>query len=116
MAWTVKTGEQFTKTMTFTDASWAVDITWATVFFIVKTMEYPESEDDDWEDTIIKIDITDHTDAENGITSLELTTEDTDKTPGVYFYEFKIVFSNGDVRCSNTAVFNLVKALNERIE
>lgn len=114
MVWTVKTGEQFTKTMTFSDDAWAIDLTWVTVLFVVKTMEYPESENDDGDDTIIKVDITDHTDAENGITTLELLSTDTDKKPWTYYYEFKIVFSNGDIRCTPTEVFELVKSLNER--
>jgi hypothetical protein len=65
-----------------------------TVYFTVKTKPYDSTDDSD---AILKKDVTEHTDAANGLTSFSLTREETNITPFNYFYDIKVKESDDKV-------------------
>jgi hypothetical protein len=75
--------------LAFTD----VDLTGATVYFTVKTV--PDADVTDSTAVITK-DITSHTDAAAGLTTIALTPTDTDVTPGDYGYDIKLKKASGE--------------------
>jgi hypothetical protein len=80
-------GDNNTYTLSFKDgAGVAIPIMGWKVYF---TMKRELSHSDDEAD--IKIDVTDHDDGENGITSIHLSNGQTDKLiPGMYFYDIQV--------------------------
>lgn len=64
-----------------------IDLTGATVFFTAKT-----ELDNDLDDSTaaIAVEVTSHTDPENGTTVIPLTSDDTDVAPGKYFYDIQV--------------------------
>lgn len=101
---TIKRWNTFNKPIPFKDSNGvALDLTDSIVYFTVRkgsTLCDP----DDSSANITKR-ITDHTDAEWGITTLSLTENDTNLAPGEYVYEFQIKFVNGEVTSSCTGEF-----------
>lgn len=71
-----------TYSLTFKSNGVTVDITDTIVYFTVK-----EKMKDDDVDAVIKKDITNHTDPENGKTLIELTADDTDLPAKSYYYD-----------------------------
>ena len=113
---TIKRWDQFTTTVNFTNSDWsATDITWCTVFFIVRTTENPTSLNDEDSTVIFKKDITVHSNAVWWITTIPLLSTDTDITPWTYYWELQILFTNDDIRSANTGVFNVLPDLNKRV-
>jgi hypothetical protein len=85
---TIQKGNPYTAVLTFTDsAGVAYDLTGKTVFFTVKNKE---DEEDDDSDALITKNITVHTNAAGGITTLELTALQTDITVGDYEYDLRV--------------------------
>lgn len=86
-------GDDKTWPLTFTDANGdPFDLTGYTIFFTVK-----EKKADVDADAVITKDITSHTDASGGISSLALTHDDTDIAVGYYIYDFQLVSGSGAV-------------------
>ena len=100
----IKAGSQFTQPIQCTDQGAAVDITGATVFFICRTVQDPDQDNiaDDDSTVLFKYTQATHTNAALGLTTIVLTEAQTKKTPGTYFYEIKVKFSNGDIYIANT--------------
>jgi len=99
----VKRGDTKRYTLYFKDKDGAkVNITDWTVFFTVK-----EKIDDSDNDAEIKKTITSHTDAVNGKTTVELTSEDTDLN-GNFLYDIQIKRASGDINTilEGTIVFS----------
>ncbi len=71
----------------------AIDITGGTVFFTVNALEEP----DDDTGAVITKDVTSHTDALSGVSTIELTSDDTDVEPGEYWYDVQFVSTSGSV-------------------
>lgn len=108
-----KRGDQFSTTITIKDSSGnGIDITWATVFFIIRSESEPNDTDDSW--AILTKDITSHTTPASGITTLTLTSTDTNKTPWEYHWEIQVKFSNWDIISANTAKLLIEQDLNKR--
>lgn len=85
---------------TLTDAGTAVDLTDATVFFTAK----PALTNDVSDNTaVISVEVTDHVDSDGnpsateGVTTIPLTPTDTNVTPGEYFYDVQIKYSDGTI-------------------
>ena len=113
---TIKRWDQFTTTVNFTNSDWtATDITWCTVFFIVRTTENPTSTDDEDSTVIFKKDITVHSNAVWWIKTIPLLSTDRDITPWTYYRELQILFTNNDIRSANTGIFNVLPDLNKRV-
>lgn len=113
---TIKRWDQFTTTVNFTNSDWsATDITGCTVFFIVRTTENPTSTDDDDATVLFKKNITTHSNASWGITEIPLLSTDTDITPGTYYRELQILFTNNDIRSARTGIFEVLPDLNKRV-
>lgn len=70
-----------------------VDITGGSVFFTANATEAPT---DDTE-AVIQKDVTSHSDAANGESTILLTADNTDVTPGDYYYDIQYVDSGGAV-------------------
>lgn len=78
--------------ITFTIAS--TDLTGATVFFTVK----PElGYDADDTDAVIEVEVTEHTDPTNGTTVIDLSGDDTDVEPAIYYYDIQVILAGGDI-------------------
>jgi hypothetical protein len=71
-----------------------MDLTGATVYFTAKAAYDSDTTD---AAAIIKKDIISHTDAVNGITTLLLTSSDTDKEPGNYICDVHVKKADGTV-------------------
>ena len=85
----IQRGNPYIRTITITDADGnAYDLTDKTIFFTVKNIDDSADNDDD---ALITKDITEHTNDEGGISSLELTAEQTLAVPvGDYKYDLRI--------------------------
>ena len=85
---TIQKGNPYTGLITIKDsADDPYDLTGKTVFFTIKSRnDYTDNDDA----ALITADITEHTDDENGITVLELTTEQTDIAVGDYRWDLRI--------------------------
>jgi len=77
--------------LTFTDSDGdAINITDWTVYFTMKK-NYADAE------AKISKDITEHSDAEGGLSIVTLTSDDTDLVPGKYFYDIQIKKDDGSI-------------------
>ena len=113
----IKAGSQFTQALEMVDSNGdAVNITGATVFFICRNINNPDTDDTGDTDTTMLFKYTQatHTNAALGLTTIVLTKEQTLQTPGTYFYEIKIKFSNGDIFITNTGTLTILPRLNNR--
>lgn len=63
------------------------DLTGATVFFTAKPTISNGADDSD---AVISVEVTDHTDPENGTTVIPLSSTDTNVTPGTYYYDIQV--------------------------
>lgn len=85
---TIIKGIPYVRTLTFTDsAGSAYDLTGKTIFFTVKNID--DVADNDTA-AVIKKDITVHTNAVGGITTLSLSAVETDIALGDFKYDIKI--------------------------
>lgn len=85
----------------------AVDITGSTIYFTVK------KDDSDVTAAIAK-EITAHTDAVNGKSSLEISSADTDIAKAMYLYDLVIVFLSGERQeLIPPSLFNITSSLKE---
>jgi hypothetical protein len=64
-----------------------VDLTGSTVFFTAKPALTDDSGDTN---AVISVEVTNHTDPTNGITSIPLTATDTDVDPAEYYYDIQV--------------------------
>lgn len=71
-----------------------IDLTGATVFFTAKPTISNSADDSD---ATIEKTVTSHSDPENGETVIELTSSDTDVTPGKYYYDIQIKNADGSI-------------------
>ena len=71
-----------------------VDLTDATVFFTAKPALTADADD---ASAVIEKEVISHTDPEAGETVIELTSEDTDVTPGTYFYDIQVKKSDDTI-------------------
>lgn len=110
-----KRGDQFTTTVRIKNADWtAVNITWATVYFIVRSTDNPVSINDSDSTVILQKDITTHTTPASGITSISFTSTDTNIVIGQYFWEIQVKFSNDDLFSASTGTLSVLNDLNKR--
>jgi len=86
-------GDHKTYTLTFTDGDGAaIDITGWTIFFTVKT-----SESDADADAVITKDVTSHTSPTGGLSSIALTSADTNIDVKRYHYDIQIKKDDGSI-------------------
>jgi hypothetical protein len=90
-----KTDEVITFQYYDSDGTTPRALTGATILFTVKPNSY-DSDDDDSEAILSKT-ITSHTNAAAGQSSITLTDVDTNVTPSNYFYDIKVVESDGKI-------------------
>lgn len=88
----------------------ALSITNGTVFFTVNAESNPSSDTG----AAISKDITDHTDAENGVSTISLSAADTTITPGDYYYDIQLKDSDGDITSSYTGELTVVADITRR--
>lgn len=71
-----------------------VDLTGSTVFFTAKPTISNSADDSD---AVIEKTVTSHSDPTNGDTVIELTSTDTNVTPGNYYYDIQIKDAGGSI-------------------
>lgn len=64
-----------------------MDLTGATVFFTAKPTISNAVDDSD---SVISVEVTDHSNPEGGVTSIPLSSSDTNVAPGEYYYDIQI--------------------------
>lgn len=84
---TIKRGTTYGFTVNY-ERNGDPDITGATIYFTMKSVEY-DSDDDD-SDAVISKTITIHTNPTEGTSSFELTPEDTYIDPTSYYFDIRI--------------------------
>lgn len=88
-------GDDHSFIMTITDSSGtAIDITGYTFTYTVKNIKDNVIDDST---AIIQKSVTSHTDPTAGITSIALTPTETNVTPGVYYHDFQMKDTSGDI-------------------
>jgi hypothetical protein len=104
-------GDDTTITLTFTNsAGAAINLTGATVYFTVK--DDPQYGDDK---ALISKDVTVHTNAAGGITSVVLSHTDTDIQPGIYFWDVQIkAAGTGNISSASCGDFEVVQDITRR--
>jgi hypothetical protein len=110
---TIQKGNLYTATITFTDSTGAAyDLTGKTVFFTAKKKNDNLADDSL---AVITEDITVHTDPTNGITTLSLSTTQTDVPLGCYKCDFRIY--QAGVLQNNTVTFyaDVIDIITKRI-
>lgn len=111
-ALTIIRGDDTTLTVTFTyDDGSAVDITNAKVFFTVKK-KVTDSDDD----ALIAKMVDEHTDADGGITEIELTHTDTSVKVGRYYFDLQVVTTAGKVLSISFGEFVVQADITQRTE
>lgn len=110
----IKRGNPYNATITVTNASGnPYDLTGKTLFFTVKRATDNSSNDGD---AVITKDITSHTNASGGITTLELTATQTDIILGDYNWDLRIYAGSPLVQLNTTSgACNIVEIITKRI-
>jgi hypothetical protein len=109
----IKRGNPYNATITFTNASGnPYDLTDKTIFFTVKKTTDTGSSD---VDAVITKDITSHTNASGGITTLALTASETDIILGDYNWDLRIYAGSPLVQLNTTSgACNIVETITKR--
>lgn len=92
-----------------TDDDEPIDLTGNTFFFTIKRRL---TDDDD--DAILAKDWDEHTDPEEGLTELELSPEDTDITPGTYYYDIQLLTSANEVISTEHGMLEVIDDVTKR--
>lgn len=71
-----------------------VDLTDATVFFTAKPALTNDADDSS---AVIAVEVTDHIDPTGGVTAIPLSADDTDVTPGEYYYDIQVKKADGTI-------------------
>lgn len=88
-------GDDHSFTINVTDsAGSAIDITGYTFYFTLKRDETDDLADSE---ALISKTITTHSDPTNGVTTISLSDSDTNIPPAVYFYDFQMKDSSGNI-------------------
>ncbi len=96
-------GDSKTYNINFKDSDGvAIDITGYTIRFTVK-----ENKTDAQGDAIIAKEITSHSDPTNGVTSVSLSTSDTDLTVKDYVYDFEMEDTSGNITTFLEGIFRI---------
>jgi hypothetical protein len=106
----IQRGNPYSATLTFTDSNGAYDLTGKTVLFTVKKID--DVADNDTTALITK-DISVHTDATGGITTLELTAVQTTQPCDRYKYDVRI-YESGVQLNTDTAYIDIVDLVTKR--
>ena len=111
---TIKRGNPYDATITVTNSSGtAYDLTGKTLFFTVKKTTDMSTDD---ALAVITKDITSHTNAVSGITTLSLTATQTDIVPGDYNWDLRIYQSSPLVQLNTTyGTCNIVEIITKRV-
>ena len=97
--------------VTFKDTDGSVlDITDCTVFFTVNASDNPLTD----VDAVISKEVTAHTDAEAGISTIELTSSDTEVTPGSYYYDIQLKDTANAILSSYSSNLTIVADITRR--
>ena len=72
----------------------STDLTGGTVFFTVKPLLAYDTDDTA---AVIEVEVTDHTDPTNGKTIINLTGDDTNVEPAIYYYDIQVKLASGKI-------------------
>jgi hypothetical protein len=109
----IKRGNPYSAVITVTNASGlAYDLTGKTIFFTVKKATDNSTVDTD---AVITKDITSHTNASGGITTLSLTATQTDIILGDYVWDMRIYSGSPLVQLNTTSgICNIIETITKR--
>jgi len=107
----VTRGDDKTWNLTFLDANKvAIDLTGAAIFFTVKI-----NKADADSEALISVKQTTHTDPTGGLTSITITSSDTDIKVENYYYDFQLVDAGGLVTTVLTGIFKVVQDITTKV-
>lgn len=87
-------GDTASITFEFSEGGASSDLTGATVFFTAK----PDLTNDVTDTTaVIAVEVTSHTEPTEGRTVIPLSDDDTDVTPGIYWYDIQVKRVDGSI-------------------
>lgn len=105
-------GDDVNLDLEFTDEEGtAIDITDIEVFFTVKARK---SDTDD--NAVISKEVTSHTDAVNGLSTVSLSKTETDIEPGMYHFDIQLKDSEGKVSSSVPGVIRVYQDITRRTQ
>ena len=109
----IKRGNPYSATITVTNSSGiAYNLTDKTIFFTVKKAIDQNTDDSD---AVITKDITEHTNAVSGITTLSLTALQTNIVPGDYNWDLRIYAGSPLVQLNTTSgACNIIETITKR--
>lgn len=109
----IKRGNPYDATITVTNASGtAYDLTGKTIFFTVKKATDTGADD---AGAVITKDITTHTNASGGVTTLNLTATQTNIVPGDYSWDLRIYEGSPLVQLNTTSgACNILEVITKR--
>ena len=111
---TIQKGNPYTATITVTNKSGtAYNLTDKKVFFTIKSRDDHKQDD---KSAILKKDITIHTNASAGITTLSLTASDTVIDLGTYKSDFRVYASSGTQLNTVTILCDVVDIVTKRTD
>lgn len=105
-------GDDITFDCEFKNGCSAVDLTGATLFFTIKTLANADNSDTT---AIISKTITNHYDAVNGRTRIELTSTDTNVKAGNYWYDIQLKDSGGKISSCEKGQIEILQDITRRI-
>jgi len=104
-------GDSLKRLINFTDKDDdPLDITGWTIYFTIK-----EKEDDSDENAKITKTITDHIDAENGETKVEVTAAELDELVGKHYYDYQYKKADGTIKTIIKGTYTFGKDITRRV-
>lgn len=111
---TIIRGDTQTVGVTFTDSTGAaVNLTDCTVFFTVKNKCDIGKDSDDC--ALIRKTVTSHSDPTHGITSVPLTSTDTNLAEGDYYWDLQVKTLSNNISSTIKGIFKIVNDVTKRI-
>ena len=108
--YSVYRGDTITLPISFVDGDGnAIDISGWTLFFTLKN-----AIDDTDDSAVLKVDVSGHVDAINGLTKIVLPDSDTDDLAGEYYYDIQYKDGSGNIRTIISGHFEFVKDVTRR--
>ena len=108
---TIYRGDSKTYSLSFTDGTNPINITGYTIFFTVKAVT--DNATDDTNALITKT-VTSHTDAANGLTSVVLSSTDTDIIVGSHLYDFQYKTDTGEIATIEKGTYQVLEDVTKR--
>lgn len=105
-------GDDTSITVTVTDSNGtAIDITGYFVYFTIKSTLKSTNDNN----ATVKIDTGNHTNPTAGVTTIDLPHEKTNVTAGTYYYDFRLIDTNGNIASIQYGQCIIYPAVTQRV-